>query len=223
MYQHANMDDRILSVKDPRDAFMLMLLERINGLEDTVRELQGQVGTLEQNQTHFECTKQNFNSKECVQAVKMWFWCSMDSLDKTKQEMVDSVNSIVNKLGTDVFRSVSAIITYNDDLPCGYQASTCLYLNFKNAVWVHEFTRLLHQIDFTASAHIEIHDGMICFLSHKKEGFSNERGIVYNAYDLDGNKISEPQWTEWSNICNILRSREDILEEWWSENGDFDD
>lgn len=217
------MDNNILCVKDPRDAFMLMLLERINSLEDTVIDLRKQISILEENKTHFECTKQTFSSKECVQAIKLWFWCSTDSLDKAKHEMAESVNSIVKKFGTDVFKSASAIISYSDVLPFGYQASTCLYLNFKNAVWIHEFTRLLYQIDFTATAHIEIYDGMICFLSHKKEGFANERGIVYNAYDLDGNKIDEPEWIEWSNICNILRSREDILEEWWSENGDFDD
>jgi hypothetical protein len=216
------MDDNILSVKDPRDAFMFMLLERINGLEDTVRDLRKQVCTLEESKIHFECTKQNFNSKECVQAVKIWFWSSMDSIEKAKKEMAESVNLIIEKLGTDVFKSASAVISYSDLLPFGYQASTCLYLNFKNAVWVHEFTRLLHQIDFTVSAHIEVHDGMICFLSHKREGYANESGIVYSAYDLDGNKVDEPQWIEWNNICHLLRGHTDVEED-WSDDGDFDD
>lgn len=214
-------------VCDPRDSFMLMLKERIDCLEDTVKKLNDKVKVLETKNTHFECTKPMFSTNECVSAIQMWFWCDNENIDNAKAQMAYSVNSIVHKLGNDVFKSATAVITYEELMPYGYMPGTRLYMNFKNAVWIHEVSRLLHEIDFPAKTHINIDTRCICFFTHSNESNSMqviEKGIAYSAYDLDGKKIDNPEWKEWEVGCEILKGPDAYIsdDEWSDGQADFD-
>jgi regulator of replication initiation timing len=91
----------ILELTDPRDAFMFMLLERVNKLEDTIQELKTDVVELQDKNKRLVVTNNKFHSYQTIGGVKLAIGCSTTSIQDVKNELETCVNLIVDKLGND--------------------------------------------------------------------------------------------------------------------------
>ncbi len=71
-------EDNILHVSDPRDAFMFMLLERINKLEDNVEDLKKNVEELQDKNTRLIIQNDKFQTWWCksIGGIKLVIGCT---------------------------------------------------------------------------------------------------------------------------------------------------
>lgn len=202
----------MLVVTDPRDAFALMLMERLEACEDRIRELEQKVTTLEDTKKTVLVKNKGFHSYQCVGAIKLAVSCSNTCVEDGKRDLEVCIQLLLDKFGLDIFKSLTAVITLDDYMSCGYKWCTRLYMNFKQLCWIHEFTKMIDEINFPAGMDVSVcvSKGLICYGHHRNEGCSSEddddeRGIVYRVFDIYENLIEEPTWTEWTGTCTILK------------------
>lgn len=194
------MKSEILSITDPRDAFVIMLLERIEKLEDTVRDLSKSLTELKDKHDNF-LVPVGFTSFQAIQAIKLSFDCfNTADIEAAKQVMAECCHLIEERLGKEVLSSVCADIILDESLHRGYTPYNRIYINFKRLVWVHEVTRVLASITYpTKSVGTVLSKGAIAFYTTASR-FSGmqENGLVYNLYDKDGNRKTTPVWESYT-------------------------
>lgn len=206
--------DNILNVSEPRDAFMFMLLERINKLEDNVEDLKKNVIELQERNKKLIVQNDKFQTYQSIGGVKLAIGCSRNNIDDAKNELEQCINLLVDKLGDDNILSMSAVITLDDFIPWGYKQYTRLYINFKKNCWISELVRLIEDIAFPEHLSISVcvDKGMIRYGSHTdNDNILNAKGIGYSLFDIDGEPI-QPVWTNWQNSFVIHRTEYEFSE-----------
>ncbi len=215
----------ILSITDPKDAFLVMLLERIEALEDKVSSLT-QI-TKEQN-TSF-VVPEGINSFQGVQALKLAPTCSTTCIEDAKKELEQCCVLVEEKLGGhDILKSLVADIILDDHIPCGYVYCCRIYINLKRPVWIHEITRLLASIKYPVEVGTKISKGTISFYNTSTRfSHTQEKGLVYSLFDKDGNRKDTPIWESYVSGYNILVDpfpdewhSDGEQSDWWPEEGE---
>lgn len=206
--------DDILCVTDPRDAFLFMLLERINKLEDNVEDLKKNVKELQDKNKRLIIQNDKFQTYQTIGGIKLAIGCSRNNIEDAKNELETCINLLVAKLSDNNLLSLSAVITLDDFMPWGYKQYTRLYINFKKHCWISELVRLIEEIAFPEHLSISvcIDKGMIRYGSHSdSDNTSNSKGIGYSLFSIDGEPI-QPVWTNWQNTFVIHRTEYDFSE-----------
>jgi hypothetical protein len=212
------MEKNILDISDPRDAFMIMLLERLAVCEDTVRELKKTVVVLEEKNKRLFVRSDKFQSYQCVGGVELAITCSDTCVEDGKMDLENCCRLLVETFGTDNLKSLSAVMTLDDRIPCGYACCTRLYLNFKRHCWIHELTRTIEDMKFPEHIGIcvSVKKGIYAYCDHAEDKFARD-GIVYSLFDLNGVMIPEPKWIEWEKVCPILGMGESYFSDYGSD------
>ncbi len=189
---------QVMKIDDPRDAFILMLLERLETLEDKLNQvIEPQIKGLQQERQQLEC-----NSRIGTTAVSKTFTMrvyyndeGIDVIKETCEEMVRQVNDI---LGPENCLTVSAII--EPIAPTSEYA--IIYINLRRRYWVHRTIMILSDVKTPYYTTIEKGD---CAAVNAHIGLDEQStGHVYNAFDLKGRKLINPSWTTWVRHATML-------------------
>jgi hypothetical protein len=191
------MDTNILSITDPKDLFIIMLLERLEKLEDKVAEL---------DKIQY-VVPDGVSSFQSVQALKLAITCSTAGIEDAKKELETCCHLVEERFKQDaILKSVVADLILDEAFPWGYPYCCRIYLNFTRSVWIHEVTRVLTSIKYPVKEFgTSISKGAIVY--YKTEGrYSHieEHGIAYSLYDKDGNRKENPIWEPYHSGFEIL-------------------
>lgn len=191
-------DRQILNVEDPRDAFIIMLMERIECLEDRLNKvIEPRIDSIDHERLNIECralitgstTSQTFE-------IKLYHYNPNLSVVMTLCE--NTVRAITDKLGHTTFRSASAIIEKDAFTP----DYAIIYINMRRRCWVHETIKAISDIGVPCIVKIDKH---ICSAFNAYVGIDEmSNGLIYNAYDLEGNHVLNPSWQQWTRSAKIL-------------------
>jgi hypothetical protein len=203
------MDKNMLVITDPRDAFALMLMERLEACEDIIRKLEKKVTTLEDAKNTITVKNKGFHSYQCVGAMKLAVSCSNTCVEDGKRDLEVCVQLLVDKFGLNIFKSLTAVIILDDNIQCGYKWCTRIYMNFKELCWIHEFTKMIDEINFPPGMDVSVcvSKGTICYGDNESYSSEDEdvSGIVYRLFDIYENLVEKPTWTNWNGTCTILK------------------
>jgi hypothetical protein len=188
-------DKLVLNFEDPRDAFIMMLMERIECLEDRLsRIIEPKLDYLNQERLKFECESSSVSSKTTrTFTIKLYHYSN--DIDVIMSLCVNAVNEIIKTFGVKAFVSVSAVIE-NDG-----QDFCVIYLNMHRRCWTYETIKALSDVKISCLMKIE-KDLASAYNYHIGMG-ENSQGYVFSAYDLNGNYIEEPKWVKWERMVNI--------------------
>jgi hypothetical protein len=224
------MSREILSITDPKDAFCLMLLERIDKLEDQVYTLSKQLNEVNDDRNDiFLKSKDILNNNECVGAMKLAVYCFSMTLQEAKETMEDCMKLLVGRFGIDNFKSLSGAIIIDDFEKGVFKCCTRICMNFTTPCWIHEFTRALNKIPLPVRVDTIVDKGSILYYKFSNDsGYGSDDdnrygGIVYSYFDLDCKRIDEPSWKEWHNDCLLITEPPyDFSDDGWQSEGSFD-
>jgi hypothetical protein len=175
-----------------------MLLERIEYLEDRLNKvIEPKIDYLNQERLEFECqgsTKGKNISKTFV--IKVYH--NSQSIDEVMSICELTINVIKDKLGHKSILSISAIIE-NEAFEPDY---ALIYINMRRRCWVHETIKAISDVKIPCLIKVEKN---ICSAFNSYVGIDElSKGLIYNAYDLDGNLVTNPMWKEWTRSAKIL-------------------
>lgn len=199
------MDKDILNVSDTRDAFMLMLLERIGYLETQLHNVE----TTLQSKQKFEVENSTLS---CIKLMSKTFKIrpinqnvyydsnhnvSYGSIEHNKSMYENIVKTIVDKLGQNSFDNITVAFEINDT---GNIDFITMLLNMKNKCWIYDTIQLLSEIQFPVNMHIIAENIVNRYNSYVvQEG----KGIFFNAYDENGILHKNNVWNEWKDYVKI--------------------
>jgi hypothetical protein len=209
------MDKEILNVTDPRDAFMIMLLERIGNIETRLTHLEM---NLDKQNASFEISKNASCSHSAITSAFVLTLSSESSelgmADATLQSDCEVlVSKIVDRLGRDSFLTVSAIVEKwqlenvenVENVEEGENGQRCdvfIKINMKHKCFVDKIVRIITELDIP-SRHVVIStEKVVRYNAHC--GKHSDAGLVYSAYDVDGTYIEKPQWQTWTKSCTLF-------------------
>lgn len=196
------MDKDILNVSDTRDAFMLMLLERIGYLETQLHNVE----TTLQSKQKFEVENSTLS---CIKLMSKTFKIrpinqnvyydsnhnvSYGSIEHNKSMYENIVKTIVDKLGQNSFDNITVAFEINDT---GNIDFITMLLNMKNKCWIYDTIQLLSEIQFPVNMHIIAENIVNRYVV--QEG----KGIFFNAYDENGILHKNNVWNEWKDYVKI--------------------
>lgn len=201
------MDKDLVSIDDPRDAFMLMLLERIGVLESRLNTFEAKVMEVEARERNFEVGE---NSSCSNKAITSTFVLTIKNIHNLQTSVLDSVKSdcetiislLISCFGIESILTCSAIIEQWSfgDMPC---LDVYIKVNMKRDCFVDKIVHKVSELMFPRRVVIDIEKGVKRYNSHVQH---DDHGIVFNAYDLSGNKSETPVWNNWTNTCEIYKN-----------------
>ena len=201
------MDKEVLNVSDTRDAFMLMLLERIGYLETQLHNVEAALQSkrkFEVENSTLSCTRTQLMSKTFkIRPINQNVNydnnhnVSYGSIEHNKLMYENIVKNIVDKLGQNSFGNITVAFEINNT---GNIDFITILLNMKNKCWIYDTIQLLSEILFPVNMHI-IAEGIVNRYNSYvvKEG----KGIFLNAYDENGNLNKTNIWNEWRDYVKI--------------------
>lgn len=202
-------DDKILKVSEPRDAFLLMLLERVDALEDKLNDVEkANVELKKQNQQMQSRIHEleRFQVNDDVKTLTTYqaplsrtFFVRViapgtgpGTYDQVKDACEKVTKMIHDKLGADAFVTLTCVTKM-------YEGTADIYLNMKNRCFVYQVCRLLSSMEYPTVVYINC-DMVDRYMLHVLQGCNGE---YYSYFEPSGNKISEPSWKPWSNILEL--------------------
>lgn len=188
----------ILNVEDPRDAFILMLLERIDSLEDKLNKvIEPKLDYLNNERLKFEC-QGSLQSDDISKTFVIKLYHNSQNLNVIMSVCENTIKMIIDKLGYKSILSISAIIEVGAFEP----DYALIYINMRRRCWVHETIKAISDVKIPCLIKVEKN---ICSAFNSYVGIDKlSKGFIYNAYDLDGNPVSNPMWKEWTRSAKIL-------------------
>lgn len=179
----------IMKVDDPRDEFIIMLLERIEYLEDRLNKfIEPKLDYLNEERLRFECDNASVQSKTSSKTFKIKLYHHSNNLEVIKTLCEKTINEILERLGSQSFLSMTAVIDTTSDY-------AIIYLNMRRRCWVYETIKSISNISIACLMKIEKD---ICYAYNSHIGIDAiAKGYIYNAYDLNGVKIDTPCWNQW--------------------------
>jgi hypothetical protein len=188
----------ILKVEDPRDSFIIMLLERIGCLEDRLNKvIEPKLDLLNQERLNFECEGCTI-SKTVTKTFIIKLYHNNQDINAVMSLCENAVRDIQDRLGHKSILSISAIIE-QDAFEPDY---ALIYMNMRRRCWVHETIKAISEVKIPCVIKVEKH---ICYAFNAYVGIDElSKGFIYSAYDLDGNQLSNPLWKEWTMSASIL-------------------
>lgn len=201
-------DKELLKVSDPRDAFALMLLERIDALENRIYQIEKRLEKVEDisNRTDkdlanlMEFRVQRINNYSCYGSVSSSFFVKIvKPITMTNQDFkdlcVDVLNKIRQKLGADTFMTLTVVIGSRD----GTTTAADVYINMKDKCFIYLIFRLLSTIQYPFPVNAKC-DMIDLYLLHINHG---NIGDYYSLYDVNGKAIEFPEWKEWRDSLEL--------------------
>jgi hypothetical protein len=197
--------DSFMASPDPRDAFLLMLLERISVLETRVHELETGAKELEAGQESLKAcvltspvVDPSVTKAICVKHTVFSFIIRMGHPRGTpvaeaqlKQEGIDILDKVLLAIGEPNILSATAAIM---------ETNVETIFNLRKRMWRHELVRVLSKLDFPRP--VEVLDEIV--VRYSVYVFSGKSGICYNVFDFDGHKKEQPTWEEFDEQFFII-------------------
>lgn len=192
-------DKEFMVVDDPRDAFIFMLMERIEHLEDRLnRIIEPKLEYLNQERLRFECQTSAMSNKATKTFTIQLYHYSKD-LDVIMSLSQSAVNEVVRRMGVNSLVSVSAVIEIKNEME--YEDFSIIYINMYRRCWVHETIKALSELKISCLTKIE---KVLCSAFNTHVSLEhNSWGYVYSAYDLDGIYNPCPKWQKWEKAAKI--------------------
>lgn len=200
------MDKEILRIDDPRDAFALMLLERIDALEGHVQDLIGRLDNVtartEKEQVFHVDKSNNFS---CYGFVSPSFFMraikpETMSVDDFKGNLVQVANLVKERIGCDKFVTMTLVVGTRD----GHSIIGDIYINLKDVCFIYQIYKMLSQIQYPLRVNLRWDNMVDVYLMHVNHGGLGE---CYSMFDVSGNKVDEPGWTTWINSIQLYLGR----------------
>jgi hypothetical protein len=202
-------DAKVLKVNDPRDAFLLMLLERVNALEDKLNEVDKISSELEKKNLQMQDKLQElerFQVNDDVKTLTTYqaplsrtFFVRVvapgtgpGTYEQVKNACEKVMKMIYDRLGPNSFVTLTCVAKM-------YEGTADIYLNMKNRCFVYQVIRLLSSMHYPTVVYINC-DMVDRYMLHVLQGCNGE---YYNYFDTSGNLISEPSWNAWSNMLEL--------------------
>lgn len=193
------MNKDILNVSDTRDAFMLMLLERIGYLETKIHNIEAKA--MQTPKRKFEVENSTLS---CTKAMSKTFKIrpnnhnvSYDGIEDTKLMYENIIKLLVEKLGQNSFLNVTVVFEINDNNMIDF---ITILLNMKNKCWIYDTIQLMSEIQFPVNMHIFAENIVSRYNSYV---IREAKGIFLNAYDYNGNLNTTNIWKEWNDFAQI--------------------
>ena len=201
------MDKDILNVSDTRDAFMLMLLERIGYLESKLHNIEAKAmqtpkRKFEVENSTFSCTKVMSKTFKIRPINHNVYYdsnhnVSYGSIENTKTMYENIVKNIIEKLGHNSFVNITVVFEVNDSENIDF---INILLNMKNKCWIYDTIKLLSEIQFPVNMNIITENIVSRYNSYVVHG---GKGIFLNAFDKNGNLNKTNIWNEWNDYLQI--------------------
>lgn len=202
-------DDKVLNVSEPRDAFLLMLLERVNALEDKLSEAEKTSEELKkknQNMQYKIDELERFQVNDNVKTLTTYqaplsrtFFVRVvapgtgpGTYDQVKHACEQVTKMILEKLGPDAFVTLTCVTKM-------YEGTADIYLNMKNRCFVYQVIHLLSSMEYPTVVYVNC-DMVDRYMLHVLQGCNGE---FYSYFDSQGKRISEPSWNAWSNMLEL--------------------
>lgn len=194
-------DVSIITAADPRDAFLLMLLERIGSLETRLHELEkGQQSLDDRQNTLQKCiiTDPVIDENATVIGIQHTMFSFIIKAipgvqvteDQLRQDAVAILEIVVPLLGSSILSATAVII----------ESRLEMVINLRKRVWRQEWIRLLSKTHLPRN--VEVIDEMVARYSiYMSPG---KRGLCYNVFDMLGQKKEQPTWEEWADSFFII-------------------
>lgn len=185
---------------DPRDACILMLVERVGVLEEKVHELQTAVNQLQKKIMEFELqpflphSSMIINDTEMIYVMTLHILANFpENMQQLKQDCEHIVKHAAHALGgSDTIRTATVVIPINQPNPI---ISADLVLNFRQACWRHEASRILSHCPFPRKVFVNDTNRIFCQFTYTRQ---NCEGIYLPLFDTKG-QATQQQWTQWKD------------------------
>lgn len=202
-------DDKVLNISEPRDAFMLMLLERVDALEDKLNDVQNTNAELKKKNQQMQSRiheLERFEVNDNVKTLTTYqaplsrtFFVRVvapgtgpGTYEQVKVACEQVMKIIHDKLGADAFVTLTCVAKM-------YEGTADIYLNMKNRCFVYQVCRLLSSTEYPTLVYVNC-DMVDRYMLHVLQGCNGE---YYSYFDTSGNRISEPSWKTWSNMLEL--------------------
>lgn len=206
------MEKTVLTVTDPRDAFMIMLSERMGDIEarltklEKVENIESRLEFLESEHAKFEMKNPGYSSEDLVKTFLLTIKNIEDvedidtsSLPSVKNDCEIIVNSIISQFGDGIL-TASAIIehwSFGDQL----LLDVYIKVNMKRKCFFNKIVHMISEIKLPRHIEISAEPGVVRYNHHVSK--YHDDGLVFNAYDICGDKVACPEWTNWTNSCEL--------------------
>lgn len=198
----------VLQVDNPRDAFALMLLERIDALENKIYNIERRLDNAERvvervdaelsNATDYKVKRSN--NFVCFGSVSSSFFIKVVkpvtvSLQQFKHSCVDILHQVQQKLGIDAFMTLTLVLGSRD----GTITCADIYFNMKDRCFIYLIFKLLSTIQypFPVNAKCDMIDIYLLHINHGR------MGEYYSLYSVNGEAIEFPEWKEWTDTLEL--------------------
>jgi hypothetical protein len=202
-------DDKVLNVSEPRDAFLLMLLERVNTLEDKLNEVEKINAELEKKNQQMQSKideLERFQVSDNVKTLTTYqaplsrtFFVRVvapgtgsGTYEQVKNACEQVMKMIYDKLGPNAFVTLTCVAKM-------YEGTADIYLNMKNRCFVYQVIRLLSSMEYPTVVYVNC-DMVDRYMLHVLQGCNGE---FYSYFDSHGKRIPEPSWNAWSNMLEL--------------------
>lgn len=197
------LDKQVLKIDDPRDAFALMLLERIDALEEQVSGMHARLEGVEAHQQqervfHLEKT----NNFSCFGFVSgSFFMRSVKpagmTADEFKEKLVQVARMVLDTIGMDKFVTLTVVVGTRDG---GHTTSGDMYINLKKQCFIYQIYKMLSQLSYPIPVNLRWDNLVDMYMLHVNQG---SQGEYYSVFDTQGLEVDMPQWTAWSNTVDL--------------------